>query len=90
MEWNNTPKRDQPCLLAESMDKLRREVVFYLFFMDEEVFQGVDLLKEEGGKPSAPAATPADAPGATATPDVTSIPKAAPKYAGWDTVVLPS
>ena len=89
-EQNNLPRRDQPCLLAESVAKLRREVGFYLSFTDEEVFQGVDLPKEEGGKPSAPATATADAPGATATPEVPSIPKVAPKYARWDTVVHPS
>ena len=51
VEQNNLPRRDQPCLLAESMAKLRREVGFYLSFMDEEVFQGVDLPKEEGANP---------------------------------------
>ena len=51
-EQNNLPKKDQPCLLAESMAKLGREVGFYLSFTDEEVFWGVDLPKEEGSKPS--------------------------------------
>ena len=58
--------------------------------MDVEVFQGVDLPEEEGSKPSAPAAATTDAPGATTTPEAPSIPKVAPKYAGWDTVVHPS
>ena len=40
MEQNNLPKKEQPCLLAESVAKLRREVGFYLSFMDEEVFLG--------------------------------------------------
>ena len=90
VEQNNLPRRDQPCFLAKSVAELRREVGFYLSFMDEEVFQGVDLPEEEGGKPSAPAATTADAPGTTVTLEVPSIPKAAPKYTGWDTVVHPS
>ena len=89
-EQNNPPKKDQPCLLVESMAELRREVGFYLSFTDEEVFQGVDLPKEEGGKPSAPATATADAPGTTATPEAPSIPKVAPKYTGWDTVAHPS
>ena len=89
-EQNNPPRRGQPCLLAESMAELRREVGFYLSFMDEEVFQGVDLPKEEGSKPSAPAASATDATGATATPEAPSIPKVAPKYARWDMVVHPS
>ena len=58
--------------------------------MDEEVFQGIDLPKEEGSNPSAPAATTTDAPGATDIPEVPPIPKVAPKYAEWDTVVHPS
>ena len=81
-EQNNLPRRDQPCFLVESMAELRRDVGFYLSFTDEEVFQGVDLPKEEGSKPSAPAATTTDAPGIIATPEMPSIPKAAPKYAG--------
>ena len=41
------PAKEGPAsLLAESIAKLRREVGFYLSFMDEEVFQGVDLPKE--------------------------------------------
>ena len=87
MEQNNPPKRDQPCLLVESIAELRREVGFYLSFMDKEVFQGIDLPKEEGSNPSVPIATTADAPGATNTPEVPSIPKAAPKSTGWDMVV---
>ena len=89
-EQNNLLRRDQPCLLAESMAKLRREVGFYLSFMDEEVFQGVDLPKEKGSKPSAPATATTDAPGVITTLEMQSIPKVAPKYARWDTVVHPS
>ena len=48
------------------MAKLRREVGFYLSFMDEEVFWGVDLTEEEENKPSAPTTTAADTPGAAA------------------------
>ena len=83
MEQNNLPRRDQPCLLVESVAELRKEVGFYLSFMDEEVFWGIDLPKEEGSNPSAPAST-------TDTPEVPPIPKVAPKYTGWDTVVHPS
>ena len=72
MERNNPPKKDQPCLLAESVAELRREVGFYLSFMDE-VFWGVDLPKEEGSKTSAPTTTATDAPGATATVEMLSI-----------------
>ena len=55
--------------------------------MDEEVFQGIDLPEEEVSNPSAPVTATTDAPGATDTPEVPPIPKAAPKYAGWDTVI---
>ena len=90
MEQNNPPKRDQPCLLAESIAELRKEVGFYLSFMDKEVFGGIDLPKEEGSNPLAPTTATTDAPGATDTPDMPPIPKAAPKYARWDTVIHPS
>ena len=90
MEHINPPKRDQPCLLVESIAELRREVGFYLSFMDEEVFQGIDLPEEEGSNPSFPITATADAPGATDTSEVPSMPKVAPKYAGWDMVVHPS
>ena len=66
-EQRNLPKKDQPCPLAESVAKLRREVGLYLSFMDEEVFWGVDLPEKEENKPSAPTATAADTPGTTAT-----------------------
>ena len=66
-EQNNPPKKDQPCPLVESVAELRREVGFYLSFMDEEVFWGVDLPEEEENKPSAPTATVTDTPGAIAT-----------------------
>ena len=83
-EQNNPPKRDQPCILAESIAELRREVGFYLSFTDEEVFQGIDLPEEEGRNPSVPTTA------TTNTPEVPPIPKVAPKYAGWDMVVHPS
>ena len=83
VEQNNLPKRDQPHLLVKSIAELRREVGFYLSFMDEEVFWGIDL-------PSVPIAATADAPGTMDTSEVPSMPKAASKYAGWDMVVHPS
>ena len=67
----------------ESIAELRKEVEFYLSFMDEEVFWGIDLPKEEGSNPSAPATSTANAPGTTNTPEVPPIPKVAPKYARW-------
>ena len=57
-EENNLPKRDQPCLLAESIVELRREVGFYLSLTDKEVFQGVELPQEERSSLSVPTATP--------------------------------
>ena len=73
MEQNNLPKKDQPCLLVESVAELRREVGFYLSFTDEEVFRGVDLPKEVGSKPSAPTTAATDTPGTTATVETLSI-----------------
>ena len=90
VEQNNPPKKDQPCLLVESVAELRREVGFYLSFTDEEVFQGIDLPEEEGSKPSAPTAAAADTPGTTATVETLPIQRAAPNYARWDTVLHPS
>ena len=72
------------------MAELRREVGFYLSFMDEEVFRGVDLPNEEGSKPSAPTAAATDAPGATSAVEMLSMQRAAPDYTRWDTVVHPS
>ena len=68
------------------MAELRREVGFYLSFMDEEVLWGVDLPKEEGSKPSAPTTAATDTPGATTTVETRSIQRVAPNYARWDTV----
>ena len=48
------------------MIELREEVGFYLSFMDEEVFQGVDLPEEDGDKPLAPTTSATDTLGATA------------------------
>ena len=55
------------------MAKLRREVGFYLSFMDDKVFWGVDLPEEEGSKPSAPTATATDTSGTTAAEETLSI-----------------
>ena len=90
VEENNLPKRDQPCLLVESIVELRREVGFYLSFTDEEVFWGIDLPQEERSSPSVPTTLTADAPGITNTPEMPPISKVAPKYIGWDMVVHPS
>ena len=86
-EGNNLPKKDQPHPLAESMAEVRREVGFYLSFTDEEVFQGVDLPKEEGDKPSASTTTAADTPDTTATVETLPTQRVTPAYAGWDTVL---
>ena len=76
--------------MAESIAKLRREVGFYLSFMDEEVFWGVDLPEEEENKPSAPTATAADTPGATATVETLPTQRATPDYTRWNTILHPS
>ena len=93
-EQNNLQKRDQPHLLAESITELRREVGFYLSFTDEEVFWGVDLLEEEESNTLVTTATDiaatTDIHGATDGPEVPPVPKTAPKYAGWETIIHPS
>ena len=89
-EQRNLPKKDQPHPLAESLAKLRREVGFYLSFMDEEVFWGVYLSKEEENKPSAPTTTATDTPGATATVETLPTQRATPDYTGWNTILHPS
>ena len=86
-EWHNLPRKDQPCPLAKSMIKLREEVKFYLSFMDEEVFQGVDLPEKDGDKPLASTATATDPCGATAAEKTLPTWKVTPAYAGWDTVL---
>ena len=88
-EQRNPPK-DQPCPLVESIAKLRREVGFYLSFMDEEFFQGVDLPKEEENKASAPTAAAADTHGTTATVETLPTQKATPDYTRWNTILHPS
>ena len=89
-ERRNPPKKDQPCPLAESVAKLRREVGFYLSFMDEEVFWGVDLPKEVENKPSAPITTTTDTPGATAAVETLPTQRGTPNYTGWNTILHPS
>ena len=74
----------------ESIAKLRREVGFYLSFMDEEVFWGVDLPEEEENKPAAPTATATDTPGSTTAVETLPTQKATPDYTGWDTILYPS
>ena len=87
VEQNNPPRGDQPCLLAQSIAELKKEVGFYLSFTDEEVFRGIDLPEEEESNPSAHATATTDAPSATDTPEMLPIPKVAPKYARWGTVI---
>ena len=90
VEENNLPKKNQPCLLAESIVELRREVGFYLSFTDEEVFQGVELPQEERSSLSVPTATTADTPGNINTTEMPPISEVAPKYARWNMVIHPS
>ena len=79
---NNPPVRGEPCLLVESVQELRKEVGSYLAFMDEEVFQGVDLPKEEGESTSLDPST-ADVP-----LEHCSMPeKKRPDYAGWKKIL---
>ena len=60
------------------------------FLHGQRSFLGIDLPEEEGSNPLAPAAATTESPSATNTPEMLPIPKAAPKYAGWDTVIHPS
>ena len=89
-EWNNLPKKDQPCPLAESIAKLRREVGFYISFTNEEVFWGVDLPEEEENQPSGPTTADADTPGTTAAVETLPTWRVTPAYTGWDTILHPS
>ena len=59
-------------------------------FQDEEIFQGLDLPKEEGPHPAVTAAA------ITEMEDITDIPEASPalevasKYASWGMILHPS
>ena len=95
---NNLPKRNEQCLLVKSIIELRREIKFYLSFMDKEVFRGVDLPKEEGSPMVAATinVTPVtNIPGAIDVPEVQLIlnpmpVKKTPKYARWEKILHPS
>ena len=96
---NNPPMEKEQCPLVESIIELRREIKFYLSFMDEEVFRGIDLPKKEESGPMVPAiadVTPvANIHGAIDVPEAQPIPspmpvKKIPKYAGWEKILHPS
>ena len=89
-EENSPPKRDQPCLLVESIVELRREVGLYPSFTDEEVFQAVELPQEERSSLSVPTTPTVDVTGDIDTPEMPPISEAAPKYARWNMVIHPS
>ena len=72
------------------MIELREEVKFYLSFMDEEVFEGVDLSEEDGDKPLASTTSATNTLGAIVAERTLPTQKATPAYAGWDTVLHPS
>ena len=91
VEQSNPPRKDQPCLLADSVVELREEVRFYLSFQDEEVFWGLDLPKEEGdGPPAIAITTITNISDAADIPEASLAPKTVSKYAGWETVLHPS
>ena len=69
------------------MIELREEVKFYLSFMDEEVFEGVDLSEEDGDKPLASTTSATNTLGATVAERTLPTQKVSPAYAGWDTVL---
>ena len=73
VEQSDPQKRGQPHLLAESVVELREEIGFYLAFQDEEVFQGLDLPKEEDAHPVIAAAAITKI--AREMPPPTSVPK---------------
>ena len=96
---NNPLKENEQCPLVESVIELRREIKFYLSFMDEEVFRGVDLPKKEESSPMVPTiadVTPvASIPGTIDVPEVQPIPspmpvRKTPKYARWEKILHPS
>ena len=87
-EQNSLPVRGEPCLLAEGVLELRKEVDFYVSFTDEEVFQGVVLPKEEGEDgPLNPSI--ADTPVEHCTFEPMPEEKVL-QYAGWEKVLHPS
>ena len=53
-EQNDLPTRGKPCLLAESILKLWKEVRWYLTFNDEKVFWGVAVPEAEDVPESPP------------------------------------
>ena len=74
-EQNNPPTGGKPCLLAESILKLRKEVRWYLTFTDE-VFQGIAVPEAE------------DIP--ESTPQLKLEPKERTlKFIGWDKILHP-
>ena len=98
-EQKNPPKRNEWCLLVESIWKLKREVKFYLSFTDEEVFRGVPLPEEEENSPmdstTASVTTTADIPGTINAPETHTVLKVmpeekAPKFARWEKIIHPS
>ena len=87
-EQNNLPAGGGPQSVAESVLELREEVKWYLSFTDEEVFQGMALLKkEEEGSPQTLLA--ADIPEAHHAPEPAPE-EIAPKCLGWEKVLHPS
>ena len=69
------------------MIKLREEVKFYLSFMDEEVFEGVNLSEEDGDKPLASTTSATNTLGATVAERTLPTRKVTPVYARWNTVL---
>ena len=75
-EQNDPPTRGKPCLLVESILKLRKEVRWYLTFTDEEVFWGVTVPEAEDVPELPPQSKPEPK-------------KRTPKFIGWDKVLHP-
>ena len=91
------PTGERPCLLAESVKELWEEMRFYLSFLDEEVFEGVVLLKDtsiiptEEADPQSAGATPACTHEEEATVGMARKPAAEKippnKFPGWEKVL---
>ena len=87
-EWSNLLRRNQPCLLVDSVLELREEVRFYLSFQDEEVFWGLDLpKKEEDGPPTIAVMAVTNISDTADIPEVSPALKTVSKYPSWETVL---
>ena len=96
VEKTDLPAVGKPCLLAESVRKLREELKCYLSFSNEEVFKGLALPEEmstalvEEAIPQSKGAMPTSTLKGGAVMRVTEEPaveKTAPRFLGWEKVL---